>query len=305
MNRRIPLAAPASLALLAACAARAPQAVSTSAPTSGAVALSFGWPDGFQMRVTLRHEGRRTGEEPTRTVVRHLVAAERRGDELWIFNRESQGEGDDADLELSLRIGEAMVQVVGMDGAFRRAEGTDAALRLLESAGADINREAARTALARMAAEDWELTAGAWRGQGLQEGQPRRKRFDGIVPLMPGVPATLDVEYGLAGRVPCGEGAPERRCVALFYRGGPATGERTAVLLRLRSGAQRKSEDAYIEDVSGSFEATLVTEPETLVPHRLTVREELRLKVRLRSGEVRQIDERSDDEYTFTREFEL
>jgi len=70
-----------------------------------------------------------------------------------------------------------------------------------------------RETLARAAAEDWESTVGAWRGITLAPGAMRRKEVAGSVPLVPGVPVRLSVEYGLEAMVPCGEEETERRCV--------------------------------------------------------------------------------------------
>jgi len=295
----------AAIALLA-CAGPSRQAT-RGAAGPGAVALRFAWPAGFQTRVLLRHESRRSGHPPAHAVVRHLIVAETRGEEIWIFNRETEGEGDEPGLDVNLRIGEAVIQVVAPDGTFLRAEGLDEALAFLPGAG-DAGREGARKALARMAAEDWELTAGAWQGRRLVEGDAVVKQVAGSVPLLPGLEAPLDVELLLQGRLPCEEGEAEARCVQLSYRAEPAPSEKPALLRRIRAAMASGTGDSEVpllEDVSASRAAALVAEPGTLVPHRLSVREDLTLRLRMPGGEVRELEERTRDEYLFAAEVPL
>jgi hypothetical protein len=291
-----------SAALLAGCAS-AGRPAPGGAPGPGGVALRFDW-GGYQARVLMHRETRRSGRAPSWMVVRHLVVAEHRGDEIWISNRESEGQSDEEDLDLNLRIGEAVIQVVSRDGAFRRAEGLETALALLAERGLR-DRDAARQSLSRLAAEDWEITVGAWQGRTLFEGQTLRKRFPGTLPLVPGVPVELEVGFGLAGRVPCEEGEEGSRCVALNWRAGPAPGELPEVTRRLQAGAGQGPDAARVEEVSARVEASLVAEPETLRPRRLEVREELRLRLRLPGGESREVVEETFDSYRFSREFDL
>jgi hypothetical protein len=208
---------------------------------------------------------------------------------------------------VNLRIGEAVIQVVAPDGTFLRAEGLDEALAFLPVAD-DAGREKARKALGQMAAEDWELTAGAWQGLRLEEGVTVRRRAEGSVPLLPGLVAVLEVELLLQGRVPCEEGEAEALCVQLSYRAEPAPSEKPALLRSIRAALANgigDSEVPLLEDVSASRAATLVTEPGTLVPHRLSRREEMTLRLRLPGGELREVEERTRDEYRFAGELAL
>jgi hypothetical protein len=305
MARGLHRAVPAALALLA-CAGPSREAAAGAAGP-GAVALRFAWPAGFQTRVLLRHEARRSGRAPAHAVVRHLIVAETRGKEIWIFNRDTEGEGDEPGLDVNLRIGEAVIQVVAPDGTFLRAEGLDEALAFLPGAD-DAGREGARKALARLAAEDWELTAGAWQGRRLEEGAAVGKQVEGSVPLLPGLVAPLDVELLLQGRVPCEEGEAEARCVQLSYRAEPAASEKRALLRKMGAALANgmgDSEVPVLQDFSASRSATLVAEPDTLVPHRLSVREEMALRLRLPGGDLREVEERTRDEYRFAGEVAL
>jgi len=296
-----------ALLALVACAGPSREAAGGPAAGPGAVTLRFAWPAGFQTRVLLRHESRRSGQPPSRAVVRHLITTEARGREIWIFNRETEGQGDEPGLEVNLHIGEAVIQVVAPDGTFLRAEGLDEALAFLPGAD-EAAREKARKALARMAAEDWELTTGAWQGRRLEEGATVGKRVEGSVPLLPGLVSAMDVELLLQGRVPCEEGEAETRCVQLSYRAEPAASERPALLQQIRAALANGVGDSVVpsvEDFSASRSATLVAEPGTLVPHRLGVREDLTLRLRMPGGDVRELEERSRDEYRFAPEVAL
>ncbi len=198
--------------------------------------------------------------------------------------------------------------MVSRDGTFLRAEGLDEALAFLSAAG-EADREKARKALAQMAAEDWELTTGTWAGRRLEEGATVRERHAASsVPLLPGLTAAAEVELLLQGRVPCEEGEAEARCVQLSYRAEPAASGKPALLEQVRAAMASgvgDSEVPLLQDVSASRAATLVAEPGTLVPHRLSVREELTLRLRMPGGDLREVEERTRDEYGFARELEL
>lgn len=286
-----------TLLLLAGCAG-VPAATGGAAP--GPVTLRFGWPDGLQVQVAIRHQVQRTGQPPAGAAIRHRLVAERRGDELWILNRDVAGQGNLPHLELNLKVARTVVQVVGPDGGFRRAEGIEEAAALLEPVEGRA-RERSRQALARIVAEDWEMTVGTWRGRTLREGRLERRRVDASVPNAPGVPTLLEVEYGLEGLVPCREEETERRCAALVYRGRPADSDRAATLARLRE-SMGGADGPELEDLQAALEVRLVSEVATLLPHRMVVHEELRLRLRLPDGRVREVEERSRDEYDFRPE---
>ncbi len=299
MARALPFRTALALTLLAGCSGASRQVPSGDRPDASAPGvLRFAWPEGYRARVDLHHERNRPNRPPTRAVVRQHLAAERRGDEIWVSTSDSKAEGDEPNLEVNLEIGEALVYVVSREGAFLRAEGVEKAIDLLpEDDGRD--RERARASLQHLAQEDWAVTVGVWRGRRLEEGKPQRLRIEGGVPLMPGIATALDVELTSEGRVPCVEGR-EASCVRLRYVSLPAA--KQDLLDRLRTAVP---EGWAVEDGAARFEATLVTDPDTLVPRRLILRQELRLRVRPPGAEAREIEERSLDDYRFTQEEEI
>jgi hypothetical protein len=227
------------------------------------------------------------------------MVTEKKGDELWVSTRETAARGNDPDLETTVKINEALVQVVAPDGKFVRAEGVDAALAALKpSEGED--RDGTRRALARSTAFDWEVMVGAWAGQTLRQGGPKTKKMKASVPLFAAAETTLDVEYVLEGLVPCTEEDTARRCVALTYRGQISPDDRAATVERFIKAGNFKKDDPVPEDVHSEVEVQLVTEPDTLVPHRMTQLQRLRVRLRFPDGRVQEADERSEDVSIFT-----
>jgi len=265
---------------------------------SGPSLLRFAWPEGYRARVELHHETHRADRPPTYAHVRQELLAERRGDEIWISVRDSQAGGDDPNLDLNVRIGEALVYVVSREGAFLRAEGLERAVALLEESEPG-DREQRRASLVRMATEDWALMVGTWSGRKLEEGKPVHQRIQGSLPLLPGAAQDLDVELSVRGRVPCAEGK-EPVCLELQYLSTPAA--KQGLLHELKAAVP---EGWQVEDGSARMEAVLVTEPDTLVPHHLTLKQELHFHIRPPHQEPREIDEHTEDEYRFTQELEI
>ena len=292
-----------SLALLGslalACAHSTGSAPQGAGATSGPVALGFAWPEGFQSHVLIAHESRRSGAEPTGLIARQRIVAERKGGEIWVFTRDVAARGNQPDLDSTVKITEALVQVVTPDGKFRRAEGLEQALAAIKTTTPD-DRENARQALIRSTAFDWELMVGAWAGEKLSPGQTRRKQVKAYVPDLVAVEALLDVEYGLEGRVPCTEEDTVRRCVELSYRARVAPEDRAATVERIRRAAASKPGEPIPEDVHAELEVLLVAEPETLVPHRMSQREHRRLRLALPNGRVVETEGHSEDTYIFS-----
>ncbi len=286
-----------SLAL--ACAHSTGTAGGDGGAASGPVGLKFAWPENFQSHVLNAHESRRRGAEPTGLIARQRLVAERKGGEIWVFTRDLAARGNEPDLDSIVKINEALVQVVAPDGRFRRAEGLDQALSAIKTTTPD-DKERARQALIRSTAFDWELMVGAWVGERLAPDQVHRRQLKAHVPLLIAVEALLDVEYGLEARVPCSDEETARRCVALSYRARLAPEDRPATIARLQRTASPKPGEPVPEDVHADLEMLLVTEPDTLVPHRISQREHLRVRLRLPDGRVLETEEHSEDAYMFT-----
>jgi hypothetical protein len=253
--------------------------------------------------VALAHREWR-GREERRARYAHRVVVAPEGRWLRVSVRDAEAEGDTPGLEVNVALNETLDQVVAGDGSYVRTEGLEPALELL-GADDEESRAASRQALERVAELDWELLVGAWAGRALRPGRPEARAFPGAVPLLPSVAALLDVEATLAGRVACEEGEAVPACVELVWRASPGPRARAAAVERILGSREAGAPPLGVEGLQATAEARLVTEPDTLVPHRLTVREELRLAVRHPGGDVEEVVDRSEDRYRFARETEL
>jgi hypothetical protein len=296
-------AAIAAAALGCAAPAREGRPAAGPAGPDGEVRLTFAWPPDLRLRVALEHREWR-GREERRARYAHRVVVAPEGRWLRVSVRDAEAEGDTPGLELNLALNETLDQVVAADGSYVRTEGLERALELL-GADDEESRATSRQALERVAELDWELLVGAWADRALRPGRPEPRAFPGAVPLLPSVPALLDVEATLAGRVACEEGEAAAACVELVWRASPGPRARAAAVERLLGSREAGAPPLDVEGLQASAEARLVTEPDTLVPHRLTVREELRLAVRQPGGDVEEVVDRSEDRYRFARETEL
>lgn len=281
-----------------ACAHAPPQSREGRPPE--AVSLRFAWPERFAAEIRVRHEGETWGGDPVRRVATRLMTTSPRPGGLLVETqaaaRESGAPMPTADAPTAPPVGE----LVSRDGHFVGVQGLGPVLKFIQRSER-VSPEVARHALSRSIADDWAVLVGTWAGKTLVQGEPRRAEVAGSVPLLPAADSVLDAELGYEGRTPCTPEETALRCVALHYRGHTAPGDRAATLLRVRRALVGSSGDAELLDYHAHFEATLVTEPETLVPHRLVDREALRVRVRLGNGTVREIEQRSQDEYVFTR----
>jgi hypothetical protein len=282
-----------------ACAHATSASSAEGGSASSPVAFKFAWPDGYKTHVLIAHQSRRRGGEPTAILAHQRMVTEKKGNELWVSTRETAARGNDPDLETTVKINEALVQVVALDGAFVRAEGVDQALAALKPSDGE-DRDNTRRALARSTAFDWEVMVGAWAGQTLRQDDAKTKKVKASVPLFAAAETTLDVEYVLEGRVPCTEDDAVRRCVALTYRGRISPDDRAATVERFIKAGNFKKDDPVPEDVHSEVEVQLVTEPDTLVPHRLTQLQRLRVRLRFPDGRVQEADERAEDVSIFT-----
>ena len=283
--------------LAMACAHATDSARQGAAP--GHVELKFAWPEGFQSHVLIAHESRRSGADPTVLIARQRLVTEKKGNEIWVITRDIAARGNEPDLESTVKINEALMQVVTPDGRFRRAEGLDQALSAIPTTTSD-DREKARQALIRSTAFDWELLVGAWAGEKLAAGQVRRKQVKAYVPDLQAIESVLEVEYGLEARVPCKDEDTVRRCVELSYRAHLAPEDQAATVERLRRATSSKANEPVPEDVHAELEMVLVTEPDTLIPHRMSQREHRRLRLALPGGRVVETEGRSEDTYVFS-----
>jgi len=277
---------------LAGCAAIAPVPVETpgvdatamleSVPATGVgetVLLRFAWPEVLEGRCASRLARVGTGGA-ARSESTYGMRAERDGDRIRIATFDVQGgaaSGPALPLDTAL-----VVDVVDRSGRHLGFEGIDAALEVVPEmqAASAPQRRALAEALRERLARNWKLTVGAWVDREL----PLGATYAASAPenVEGGGSVRMRIAIRADGRIPCQPGAAERRCVRLHLRSQPDD-ERVELLAPalLRELAPEQSIDPramVVQAVAAVTDVSLVTEPDTLVPYRFTMRRYLAIR---------------------------
>jgi hypothetical protein len=180
----------------------------------------------------------------------------------------------------------ATTLVMGPKGELRRIEGLDSIVqemaRQAESQGLPKEQQEQILALMRDALEQaarsrWEALAGKWNGLSLKPGEAIDRKSQTVVPLFGSIAATLE-QVSLKERVPCTEGAAEKRCVRLVLDSSldpEELDQAMAELLRKVKSFMKANmglSDPSIPEMMVlklRVDTTLefIAEPETLIPH--------------------------------------
>jgi hypothetical protein len=286
---------PAAATLLGAAALAAAPAASDR------VELRFAWPEGTNLEVSYNAERERVRQggvkSSSRTVRSYDLEVRRRGGELVIRRSNTElprrragtdvpsetrsastlgAEGkpvprfDEVQGLLDEVVERIPVLVVTPDGEFRKTEETDKVRQHLDgilarSALPPPMQERVRSlftasALDALAKEQWTLWVGMWRDLSLESGRPLVQRRRGVFPGT-GYPIDLVVETRLEGFVPCpAPGDASCAELSVVSRADPEQVARTIERLEL-------SGTAGIRKLSLDQSFTVVTRPETLLPH--------------------------------------
>jgi hypothetical protein len=277
---------------LAGCAAVAPvrreaptvdaTAVLETVPATGVgetVLLRFAWPEVLDGRCASRLVRAGSGGA-ARSESTYGLRAEHDGDHIRIRTFEVQG-GLESDPALPLDTA-LVVDVVDRRGRHLGFEGIDAALEAMPQfrGASDAQRHGLAEALRGRLARNWKLTVGAWVDREL----PLGATYAASAPeaVEGGGSVRMRIAIRADGRIPCHPGAAERRCVRLHLRSQPDD-ERVEALAPalLRELVPERSMDPramVVQGVAAVTDVTLVTEPDTLVPYRLTTRRYLAIR---------------------------
>jgi hypothetical protein len=328
----------ALLLVLAAAAAPVPAAPRAGAPDAGAgpaqppaaptpmaeaeapdrdpdrVTFRFAWPAPLDAQVRHRVTRTRSGAAAATTVARYALRARRAPEEgLRLETAGTAWEGDlpfpPALSHIAAAASDRVVQRVAADGEFEGLENAEALRPVLEEAyRASVPPEALERAVAAALAfldadaeERWNRAVGFWIGAELTLGQPYVMRSEARLPLVPEVTAEAKVEFQVRRRVPCGAAEREARCVEVTLRSAP---DPAAVERRLDAVAARLSSTgapvsaAALAGLTLESELVLVTDPETLLPHRVVWTESLRA-AGLEAGPPLEIVERSEYDWRY------
>lgn len=286
----------AGAAAPAAPGAEAPAEAGTEAGDADVVRLRFEWPAPVEADAVERRTRTRTGQRPVVTTTRYTRRAARRDDgSLAIATARTRWDGDapaagPKDVVAAfVRASEQVVQVVSPEGELLRLERTEALRPALERLLAEDELspeqraralDGAEAAARAQAREAWNLAVGFWTGADLELGERYVMKTDGEVPLLPGARIEYDQEFSVRRRVPCAASERALRCVEVTLRStpDPAAMPRLAAAIVARLAGTALPEGSARE-VTVENELLLVTEPATLVPHRVVWSRAVRVTV--------------------------
>ncbi len=233
----------------------------------------FDWPDGLVGRCRSRRRVAGSGRPEPEREVTFRVRVEREADEVRVLTDDLAAADDRLLGEDALG---PLVEVVEPDGRYRAARGVGDAVA---GSAALRDRSPAETARAvreieGRLAETWKLLVSAWAGREL----PLGATYAATAPeAMPGG-ETVRVRIAIQadGRVPCSRADAAGGCVRLRLYSQPEERASDALvgplLAILLPGAGLAPDDVVAEVASIATSAVVVTEPDTLIPHRFSLR---------------------------------
>lgn len=291
------------------------------APAAEPVSLQFGWPAGLYAQVEqtrLRQRGGSTSEVTTRYAFDvnrldggELLVAPRRE----TIRHSSTGEpGNVPQVQQFEAVARAVLPayVVSPLGEFARLQDVPAAQaearRLLaqwtaptrdgDKFAEQITQEYFLSGLNRDA---WQSLVGYWRGGRLDMGHEYRDSSREPTPLLPGETVLMNVRVQIKGEAPCERQGLGRRCVEIEVRSEPDRADVTRVV----QAFLQRTMPTTLGDMQMSMDMTqtmlLVTEPDTLIPHRFDIAKDMRVAVGPKGGEVaHRAEERQETQVRFT-----
>lgn len=278
------------------------------APTrdTGTVAVRFGWPAGMEATVEAeRIKIAQTGATPpdtqtSRSTYRLSVQDHPDGRLISFSDWATSGAIDTTVMALAQRLASegfvarfAPALVVGMDGTLLRLAGFDAVREVLDSTlrplfdslpnptearTAFLNRVLSEDFLLAKQAEEWNALVWSWSDVDFEVGAVYEHDANEPSPVFPDQLIPFHYESSLLSRVPCVQGVADSACVSLVIRSVPDPEVLTPFVIRFL-----KETMGMPDSVGASWHMEvenvirLVTEPETLMPHRLEMRQKVNL----------------------------
>jgi hypothetical protein len=239
------------------------------AETPGDLALRFAWPlpsEGRCATVARRIEG--SGTQVLRTA--SSLRADVEGDQIRI---------ETFDVEVPP---DAPAQLLPLAETWHAERLVDAQGRLLRVQSLDPGLGSAERAdMTRRLAQRWQSMVSAWAGRTV----PLDVTYSAIAPEQtPDGPVRLQIAIRADGRVPCEPGAKVARCVRLRILSQPTAADvpaLTRVVARdlLSPDAFTLYDPSRVRGFATQTTIVLVTDPETLLPRRVTERRTLQLRI--------------------------
>lgn len=236
------------------------------------VRLHFAWPHGLEGRCRSRRRVAGAGPAEPERALAFRVRVERQGDEVRIVTDDVAGGP----------AGTSFVEIVEPDGRYRAAHGVEDAVEALRGVSGEVDTpagQAARSVEAQLA-QTWKLLVGAWAGRQLPLGATYAASAPEALPG--GESVRMRIAIQADGRVPCRRGAASAGCVRVRLSSQPEEPAPQALVPSLLA-ALGPGIDARVlipEVAAVMTSAVVVTEPDTLIPHRFTLRRRLVLRGR-------------------------
>jgi hypothetical protein len=233
------------------------------------VALQFAWPAPASGRcATVARRIEASGSQTVRTA--QSMRVERDGDQLRVESYDPEIPPDAPRSVVPLAETWYAERLIGPEGRLLRAGSLDGALGATE-----------RTMISTRLAQRWQFLVGAWAGRTL----PMGVTYKATAPEQTAEgPVRLQLAVRADGYVPCEAGALPPRCVRLRILSQPSPSD-APVVARLAARDLLSADEFMLYESSRvkAFTAqtmiVLVTEPDTLLPHRVSERRVLRLQI--------------------------
>jgi hypothetical protein len=277
-----------------------------------AVKLRFAWPEGLTVQVASASTVTQDEQPPENSAIEYQLRLEGKGEERRLISEplkppEATGAPPPQGQQPVTTL------VLGPKGELLRIEGLDPIVREMagqaESQGLPKEQQDQILALVRDALEQasrsrWEALAGKWNGLSLKPGEAIGRKSQTVVPLFGSTAATLE-HVSLKERVPCTEGAVEKRCVRLVLDSSldpEGLDQATAELLRKVKSFMKANmglPDQSIPEMTVmklrvDTTLELIAEPETLVPHLQRVVTSSQVVLQEPEGEMRKFENQSE-----------
>lgn len=304
-------------ALLAACAgAQKPPAAAVPTPAGpvpeGPISPRFAWPVGLTAQVTYSTSRLRTGEDPESGESRYRMVVKGEGDALKVVSEDVELPPEEQKAVAAAEPVSIPTVVVNRGGDFLRVEGTEATLakvdKLMEQQGQPAEQRQQvlgilRDAVVEGARETWHVQVAGWRGVTLEKGKPVTRQARMSPPALASVVVPVTETLTYEGAVPCAEGETVARCVRLTFEAKPVESElpgvRAAFLGRVKALAGAEAPDYQLDELRVEHRTELVTEPGSLIPHRVRTTRHTRV-VFVEDKEKRaEDDQREEVEYVY------
>ena len=203
--------------------------------------------------------------------------------------------------------------IISPNGKFVRLEGVDRFQENLQAALAEVISDLPEEAQGRVMqilgqmttkeqlekkiVENWDREVGAWIGASLSQGDIYEAHYTAEAPALQNAPIPMKAQFKYVGRTPCNDESEEENCVELEL----LTEVNSETLAQTLEGFLQKAgiSDFHVEQFQLEERVQLITEPETLIPHRMHLRR-LSSTVISRGGQTSEANEYREIKATYT-----